>query len=172
LSPCEQVTRGEIPQPKEPKVEKVVDGASALLEKIDHLHPLNAIVKAGAANLQSNADVVEVNRQIAGRNYSAPFNEAIREKDYLEFLRFCGKQKLPLGIDTEIYQAAKQFYTGTLENPKIANLKQQLAKKIAKGKRIEEEWPESRDRDESMRRNQRFINELLAEIKRLENEQS
>ena len=56
------------------------------------------------------------------------------------------------------------------EDRRMAGLKDQLANKIKKGKRIET-WPES-GRDESMRRNQRQINELLAQIKRLEGEQS
>jgi hypothetical protein len=56
------------------------------------------------------------------------------------------------------------------EDRRMTGLKHKLANKIKKGERIET-WPES-GRDESRRRNQREINELLAEIKRLENEES
>lgn len=94
----------------ETQAEKVVSRATKLLRKIHHLHPLNAMRQAGAANLHSNEEVIEVHNQIIGRNHVAPFSNAIQPKDYLGFLKFSVSENLPLGVGTEIYEATRQFY--------------------------------------------------------------
>jgi len=93
------------------QIKSVIDQSVALLGSASTLHPLEAMRLSGAANLNSNDEVIEVNNDIAGRGHGSPLGDtAIRREDYLAFLKFSAKERLHLRSKLEIYEATKQFY--------------------------------------------------------------
>lgn len=82
-------------QERKQGIEKVVTEAAAEIKDYTgriRLPSFAAVLKAGAANLTTNEEVVEVCKQIENRGYGHPFlDSGVPEEDYLEFLRFCGR---------------------------------------------------------------------------------
>lgn len=93
------------------RVRDVIDHAVTLLIGAPDLHPLQAMLLAGAANLSSNEDVVAVNNDLSNRGSGSALNDtAIRREDYLSFLKFSAKERLQLRNRVEIYEATRLYY--------------------------------------------------------------
>lgn len=126
--------------------------------------------------MQSNEDLIDVNRQIAGRNYGVPFGDAIQERDYLKIPSILRESKAADRRRNENIRSHCEVLfptTESVENPQLTTYKDRLAILLDKRERIKD-MPDSPGFDMGQRRrgNELQINEVREEIKRLEDEQS